>query len=308
MACVDAFLRGWYPERLIHLWRKPVSTPVALVLGGHGLLGQPLAQQLAGNGWEAQSLDFEDCNLLNPVELQPRIEFINPDVIFNTVSWNTEDPAEKQPQEALSVNRGLPAFLGGLVKGTSLFLVHYSSDQVFNGRKESPYTEEDTTDPVSLCGKSRLAGEQALLELSADNICIIRTGWLFGPDGDSFLKRLLGRAKTEGTVEVIHDQIGSPTYAKDLAQATMQLVKRRASGLYHVANSGQASWCELAAEAVRQASLPCTVRAVSSSDKTLRASYEVLSSAKYASLTGCAMRPWSQALREYIYSVLLASQ
>ena len=254
MACVDAFLRGWYPERLIHLWRKPVSTPVALVLGGHGLLGQPLAQQLAGNGWEAQSLDFEDCNLLNPVELQPRIEFINPDVIFNTINWNTEDPAEKQPQEALSVNRGLPAFLGGLVKGTSQFLVHYSSDQVFNGRKESPYTEEDTTDPVSLCGKSRLAGEQALLELGADNICIIRTGWLFGPDGDSFLKRLLGRAKTEGTVEVIHDQIGSPTYAKDLAQATIQLVKRRASGLYHVANSGQASWCELAAEAVRQAS------------------------------------------------------
>ena len=93
-----------------------MSTPVALVLGGHGLLGQPLAQQLAGNCWEAQSLDFEYCNLLNPVELQPRIEFINPDVIFNTVSWNTENPAEKQPQEALSVNRGLPAFLGGLVK------------------------------------------------------------------------------------------------------------------------------------------------------------------------------------------------
>ena len=182
-----------------------MSTPVALVLGGHGLLGQPLAQQLAGNGWEAQSLDFEDCNLLNPVELQPRIEFINPDVIFNTVSWNTENPAEKQPQEALSVNRGLPAFLGGLVKGTSRFLVHYSSDQVFNGRKDSPYTEEDKADPISPCGKSRLAGEQALLELNADNICIIRTGWLFGPDGDSFLKRLLGRAKTEGTVEVIHD-------------------------------------------------------------------------------------------------------
>ena len=158
------------------------------------------------------------------------------------------------------------------------------------------------------CGTRRRAGEQALLELKADNICIIRTGWLFGPDGDSFLKRLLGRAKTEGTVEVIHDQTGSPTYAKDLAQATLQLVKLRAPGLYHVANSGQATWCELAAEAVRQASLPCSVRAVASSDKTLRANYEVLSSAKYTALTGCPMRPWSQALREYIYSVLLASQ
>lgn len=209
-----------------------MSTPVALVLGGHGLLGQPLAQQLAGNGWEAQSLDFEDCNLLNPVELQPRIEFINPDVIFNTVSWNTENPAEKQPQEALSVNRGLPAFLGGLVKGTSRFLVHYSSDQVFNGRKDSPYTEEDKADPISLCGKSRLAGEQALLELNADNICIIRTGWLFGPDGDSFLKRLLGRAKTEGTVEVIHDQIGSPTYAKILIIKLLIWMQHKKIDLY----------------------------------------------------------------------------
>ncbi|MFQ9490320.1 MAG: SDR family oxidoreductase [Bilophila wadsworthia] len=284
-----------------------MSTPVALVLGGHGLLGQPLAQQLAGNGWEAQSLDFEDCNLLNPVELQPRIEFINPDVIFNTVSWNTENPAEKQPQEALSVNRGLPAFLGGLVKGTSRFLVHYSSDQVFNGRKDSPYTEEDKADPISLCGKSRPPVSRPCRAQRRQHLhhpygLAVRPGW------DNFLKRLLGRAKTEGTVEVIHDQIGSPTYAKDLAQATLQLVKRRAPGLYHVANSGQATWCELAAEAVRQASLPCSVRAVASSDKTLRANYEVLSSAKYTALTGCPMRPWSQALREYIYSVLLASQ
>lgn len=285
-----------------------MSIPVALVLGGRGLLGRPLMQQLAGSGWEAQTLDPEDCNLLNPGELQPRIESLHPDIIFNTVSWNTEDPAEKQPQEALSVNRGLPAFLGGLVKGTPKALVHYSSDQVFNGRKESPYTEEDKTDPVSLCGKTRLAGEQALLELNADNICIIRTGWLFGHDGDNFLKRLLTRAQTEETVEVIHDQIGSPTYVNDLAQATLQLVKRGASGLYHVANTGQASWCELAAEAVRQASLACTVRAIASPDKSLRPSNEVLSSAKYAAFTGNAMRPWSQALREYIYSVLIASK
>lgn len=175
-----------------------MSTPVALVLGGHGLLGQPLAQQLAGNGWEAQSLDFEDCNLLNPVELQPRIEFINPDVIFNTVSWNTENPAEKQPQEALSVNRGLPAFLGGLVKGTPRFSSTTARIRFSTAAKDSPYTEEDKADPISLCGKSRLAGEQALLELNADNICIIRTGWLFGPDGDSFLKRLLVRPRPKG--------------------------------------------------------------------------------------------------------------
>ena len=99
-----------------------MTIPVALVLGGRGLLGQSLMKQLAGNGWETQTLDRNDCNLLNPAELQPRIESIHPDIILNAVSWNTEEPAEEQPQEALSVNRGLPAFLGGLVKGTTISL------------------------------------------------------------------------------------------------------------------------------------------------------------------------------------------
>lgn len=285
-----------------------MTIPVALVLGGRGLLGQSLMKQLAGNGWETQTLDSNDCNLLNPAELQPRIEAIHPDIILNAVSWNTEEPAEEQPQEALSVNRGLPAFLGGLVKGTPVSLVHFSSDLVFNGRKEGPYTEEDKADPVSACGKSRLAGEQALLELGADNICIIRTGWLFGPGGDNFVSGILTRARTEPSLEVIHDQIGSPSYTVDVAQATVQLVKRKAGGLYHVANSGRASWCELAAEAVRQASLPCKIGAVASGDAARRAGNEVLSSAKYAALTGSPLRPWPQALREYIYTELLSGQ
>ncbi len=284
-----------------------MNTPVALVLGGHSLLGQPLIQCLTASGWDARILDNKAC-LLDTSELQNTVEQCAPDAIFNTVSWDTEDPAEKQPQEALSVNRTLPAFLGSLVKGSPCRLVHYSSDQVFNGRKETPYTEEDSPDPISTCGKSRLAGEQALLELHAENICVIRTGWLFGPDGDSVLKKLLQKATTEDSIEVIHDQIGSPTFAKDVAEATLQLLKVQANGLFHVANAGQASWCELAAEAVRQASLCCAVRAVSSPDKSLRPDYEVLSSAKYTALTGNAMRPWSQALREYIYSGLLARQ
>lgn len=285
-----------------------MTIPVALVLGGRGLLGRSLMKQLAGNGWETQTLDGNDCNLLNPAELQPRIESIHPDIILNAVSWNTEEPAEEQPQEALSVNRGLPAFLGGLVKGTPVSLVHFSSDLVFNGRKEGPYTEEDKTDPVSPCGRSRLAGEQSLLELGADNICIIRTGWLFGPGGDNFVSDVLTRARTEAALEIIHDQIGSPSYTVDIAQATVQLVKRKASGLYHVANSGHASWCELAAEAVRQASLPCKVGAVASPDGVPRAGNEVLSSAKYAALTGSPLRPWPQALREYIYTELLSGR
>ncbi|MEI3477841.1 MAG: sugar nucleotide-binding protein [Bilophila sp.] len=112
-------------------------------------------KQLAGNGWETQTLDRNDCNLLNPAELQPRIESIHPDIILNAVSWNTEEPAEEHPQ-ALSVNRGLPAFLGGLVKGTTISLIDFSSDLVFNGRKEGPYTEEDKANPSPSAARAAL--------------------------------------------------------------------------------------------------------------------------------------------------------
>ena len=220
-------------------------------------------------------------------------------------------PHRKHPSRHHPQRRELEhgrAFLGGLVKGTTISLIHFSSDLVFNGRKEGPYTEEDKADPVSVCGKSRLAGEQALLELGADNICIIRTGWLFGPGGDNFVSRILTQARTEPSLEIIHDQIGSPSYTVDVAQATVQLVKRKAQGLYHVANSGRASWCELAAEAVRQASLPCKIGAVATGDGARRAANEVLSSAKYAAFTGSPLRPWPQALREYIYTELLSGQ
>lgn len=284
------------------------AKPVALVLGGNGLLGQALMRQLAKCGWEAHSLTRKDCDLLAPTEIVPRMGAIAPDVIFNTVAWTQVDLAEDSPQAALSVNRGLPALLGGFVKGKTTHLVHFSTDFVFNGRKDSPYTEEDRTDPGSVYGSSKLAGEQVLLEMGLANCCIIRTAWLFGPGRRNFISAILEQARIKESLQVVHDQIGSPTYTPDLACASVQLAARRASGLFHVVNGGQASWCELAAEAVRQATLSCTVRAITSNDwpqKAKRPAYSVLSTDKYAALTGAPLRPWPQALREYVYTEFL---
>ncbi|MEG1610138.1 MAG: dTDP-4-dehydrorhamnose reductase [Bilophila sp.] len=288
----------------------PAVKSVALVLGGNGLLGQALMHQLTKCGWEAHSLTRKDCDMLTPSALLPHVEAIAPDVIFNTVAWTQVDLAEDSPQAALSVNRGLPALLGGIVKGTSIHLVHFSTDFVFNGRKESPYTEEDKPDPDSVYGSSKLAGEQALLEMNLPNCCIVRTAWLFGPGRRNFVSAILEQARIKDTLQVVHDQIGSPTYTPDLACASVQLATRRATGLFHVVNGGQASWCELAAEAVRQATLSCTVRAITSADwpqKAKRPAYSVLSTDKYTALVGAPLRSWPQALREYVYTEFLSS-
>lgn len=282
-----------------------MSSPVALVLGGNGLLGQALLTCLRQSGWEAHSLGRQDCNLLSPEELRPRIEELAPDVLFNTVAWTQVDLAEDNPKEALSVNRGLPALLGSIVKGSATHLVHYSTDFVFNGRKTTPYTEEDKTDPLCVYGSTKLAGEQALLDLGLKNCCILRTAWLFGPGRKNFVQTILELAATKETLQVVHDQIGSPTYTPDLAQASVRLAELGAEGIFHVVNSGQASWCELAAEAVRQASLPCTMQAITSKDwpqKAKRPAYSVLSTDRYAHLTGAPLRPWIQALRDYIFA------
>ena len=283
----------------------PAAGSSFLVLGGRGLLGQALVKRLTTLGRTVHVLDRDNGDPLAPEALTARIEELAPDVIFNTIAWTQVDAAEDYPQEALALNRGLPALLGGIVRKNASHLMHFSTDFVFNGRKSSPYTEEDTTDPLCVYGSSKLAGEHVLLEQGSPNICIIRTAWLFGPGRKNFVSTILDKAKTVSPLKVVHDQIGSPTYTPDLAEAAVNLADLRASGLFHVVNGGQASWCELASEAVHLANISTQVQAITTADwpqKALRPAYSVLDSGRYAALTGRTLRTWPQALRDYVFT------
>lgn len=286
------------------------ASPLALVLGHRGLLGQALTRSLNSHGWRTRGLDRSDgANPLDPDALRAVLEETTPDAIFNTIAWTQVDAAEAHPQEALAVNRGLPALLGSIVRSSGLYLMHFSSDFVFDGRKGSPYTEEDKPAPLSVYGASKLAGEQALLENAAPNICVVRTAWLFGPGRRNFVRVILDKAREGQSLSVVHDQIGSPTYTPDLAEACVKLAERRQGGLIHVTNTGQASWCELASEAVRLANIPAQVRPITSADwpqAARRPPYSVLGATRYAALTGQPLRTWAQALREYVYTDFLA--
>lgn len=282
----------------------------ALVLGGvTGLVGQALVDVLRASEWEVTTTTRKTLDVAAPGAadaLAALLDREEPDCVFNAVGYTHVDQAEDDPEGAALLNRTLPAMLGRLVKTRSCALVHYSTDFVFDGKKNSPYVPEDPTEPLSVYGKTKRAGEEALLALDLPQCLIIRTAWLFGPGRKNFISTILQACAEKRSINVVHDQTGSPTYTPDLAQYTLKLLEARAGGLFHIVNSGQASWCELASEAVRLAQVECTVNAIPSSaypQKAVRPAYSVLDCKALAGVTGITPRPWVQALREYIFKI-----
>jgi dTDP-4-dehydrorhamnose reductase len=284
------------------------SAPKALVLGGHtGLLGQALMVALNSSSWHATPLGRQDGQILDVNFLIRKIKRIAPDVIFNAIAWTQVDLAEERPSEAMALNRGLVSNLVYSIKGTAIRLVQYSTDFVFDGAKQTPYTTEDAPKPESTYGVTKLAGEQALGILPPEQYCIMRTAWLFGPGRKNFVSTILDACRKRDSIDVVHDQTGSPTYTRDLAQWSLKLAELEASGIFHAVNGGQASWCDLACEAVNLAEAPCRVHPISSAQwqqKAKRPNFSVLDTGSLAQ-AGIVPRPWPLALREYLYNEYL---
>jgi dTDP-4-dehydrorhamnose reductase len=279
--------------------------PKAVVLGGRtGLLGQALVADLTRAGWQVEAHGREDADVHDSAALEKYICSHAPDVLFNAVAYTQVDKAEEEQDAAMRLNKSLPALLGRLACTGNMHLVHYSTDFVFNGRKETPYTEDDETAPQSIYGLSKLAGEQVLLQMNLPRLTIIRSSWLFGPGRGNFVQTILGLCETRQEITVVHDQVGSPTYTPDLAAGSRLLVEKGGTGLFHLSNGGQATWCELAAEAVSLAQKPCQVRPIPSAaypQRATRPAYSVLDCSRFTGITGIKPRPWIQALREYIF-------
>lgn len=284
----------------------PGGARKALVLGGRtGMLGQALVQSLQKEGWDVVAHVREEVDALDFSALGDYLEHHKPDVVFNAIAYTHVDRAEDEPDLAFRLNRDLPNALGRLSGKQSFRLVHYSTDFVFDGRSSRPYTLSDEPNPLSVYGSSKLAGENALLRAGLQDLLIIRTAWLFGPGRKNFVLTILTLAQNRDQLGVVHDQIGSPTYTVDLAQNSIALLNAEgAQGIFHLVNSGQASWCELAAEAVNLAGLHCSINAITTAEyptKATRPPFSVLSTEKFTNWTGYTPRPWVQGLRDYIF-------
>lgn len=280
------------------------DAPNAIVLGGRtGLLGQALCVALRARGWAVHAPGRGDMDIFDPRAVARVIHQTKARALYNTVAYTQVDKAEDEPDAAMRLNRDLPLALGQAVARTDALLVHYSTDFVFDGAKGAPYVEDDAPAPQSVYGRTKLAGEQALLALDLSRLLLLRTSWLFGPGKINFVTRILELAASRPELSVVQDQIGSPSYTVDLAANTMVLVDAGVTGLFHLAGAGQASWFDLAAEAVRLRGLACQVRPIASAhypQKARRPAYSVLDLGKFTAATGFSPRPWKQALHTFL--------
>lgn len=287
----------------------------AVVFGGkHGLLGRALVSALGAAGVQTLAVAGADVDYFDADALEDFLDaYENEDgedadlCLVNAVAYTQVDMAEDQPEEAYKLNAAFPALLGVLAEERGHRLLHFSTDFVFDGAKGAPYLPTDATNPLSVYGASKLAGEEALLGLDIPGLLLLRTSWLFGPGKINFVQRMLELAAERPELSVVNDQHGSPSYTPDLAALSVALLRNGATGLLHAANSGPATWFELAAAAIELAKRPCRVNAIPTSGYPTRAKrppYSVLDLTETARLAGFAPRPWREALAEYVAEYL----
>ncbi len=217
-----------------------------LLLGKNGQVGWELQRTLAVLG-SVTALGRQDLDLMNLGMVREKVREVNPEVIINAAAYTAVDKAEEEPEKAMVINGVLPAILAEEAKKSGGILIHYSTDYVFDGKKKTPYNEEDIPEPVNVYGKTKLIGEENIQQSEAAHI-ILRTSWIYGLRGNNFLLTMQKVMKERKEIRVVNDQMGSPTWSRMIAEATAQLLAKgfenlkEKCGLYHLTAHGYTSW------------------------------------------------------------------
>lgn len=227
-----------------------------LITGSTGQVGHELQRRLASLG-EVTAVDRSQCNLADPDSIRACVARVQPDWIINAGAWTAVDKAETEREAAFAVNAEAPGLLAELAAARGARLVHYSTDYVFAGDKVGRYTESDPMQPLNAYGASKLAGEQAIAAVPGVQAWVFRTTWVFGAQGNNFLKTMLKLAQTRDSLSVVNDQFGAPTSAVLIAEVTARLIEMAeqapAPGLYHLAAAGETHWQAYAQHVIAQA-------------------------------------------------------
>lgn len=264
-----------------------------LITGANGQLGRELSYMLPG----AILTDKDDMDITNENVVKYWVDKNHIDTIINCAAYTAVDKAEEDVKLATKINVDGPRNLAK----SGAKIIHISTDYVFDGNGHKPYQVHDKTNPLSVYGKTKLAGENEVLKY-AKNAIIIRTAWLYSPYGNNFVKTMR-RLGNEKTVSVVSDQIGTPTYAYDLADAIVQILPRMTiqnRGIYHFTNEGVCSWYDFAHEIMKISDLKCDVIPIPSSAYPTRAKrpyYSVLDKSKIKDTFDIKINHWTTALQ-----------
>jgi dTDP-4-dehydrorhamnose reductase len=271
-----------------------------LVTGAAGMLGRDVAAAAESAGHAVTALARRDLDIADAAAVRAMVEAARPDAVVNCAAWTDVDGAEEHEADATRIN-GDGA---GHVAAAAPYVVHVSSDYVFDGTATEPYREDDPTGPAGAYGRSKLAGESAVAAASRDH-AIVRSAWLFGLHGKNFVATMLQLAEDRDEVNVVADQIGCPTFTGHLAPALVAIAEQRLSGILHVAGGGACSWHELAQATFDEAGADCCAVPVTTAEfprPAPRPAWSVLGSTRP---DAPALPPWREGLSAYLRSEVL---
>lgn len=284
-----------------------------VLLGAKGMLAHDLLS-VAPRHMDIASRTSGDLDVTDGTALEQLVDALRPHTIINCAAYTNVNGAESERERAFQVNGRGPGLIGRAARAVNAFVIHYSTDYVFDGTAREPYREEHPTAPLGAYGASKLEGEKALADSGARYL-IIRTQWLFGLHGASFPRAMWERTTKGVRTRVVNDQVGRPTYTIDLARATWRLlvgegVGRGESGILHIANSRTSTWYDVAKrifKAARAESLlePCTTGDYPTPAR--RPAWSVLDTSRYERLGGSPLPPWEDAVDRFLAELQVES-
>ena len=274
-----------------------------------GIVRESRVQNLKSQ--ESGEVPLFKCDICDKEKLSITFKNIYPDIIIHSAAYTDVDGCEINPQKADSVNSLGTHNVVSLTKEVGAVLVYISTDYVFDGRKKTPYIESDETCPINVYGKTKLEGERHV-ETNLKRYFIFRTSWLFGKGGRNFVDSIINKARAGERLRIVDDQVGSPTWTVDLASGIGNLMKFYSEkgeipniyGIYHLTNSGRCSWHEFAKVILTYAGIKdAAVNTITTQELNRpanRPALSILDNTKYENLTGMRLRPWQEAVREYL--------
>lgn len=273
-----------------------------LVTGSTGQLGSDVVKELLKRGYSTLSPNRSEFNLCSEDSIRNYILNSNCEAIVHCAAYTQVDKAEDEKDLCIKINATATKHIVKCAKILDIPMIYISTDYVFDGTKDGEYTENDETNPINIYGESKLAGEKYVQEI-LDKYYIVRTSWVFNINGKNFIETMLHLSKANNQLSIVNDQIGSPTYTKDLSRLLVDMLETSKYGLYHATNEGYCSWYEFANTIFKLANINIDIKAINSNEYASRAKRPLNSKLSKDKLIEYGFKPlphWEDALKDYL--------
>ena len=273
-----------------------------LVTGSTGQLGSDVVKELLKRGCSTLSPNRSEFNLCSEDSIRNYILNSNCEAIVHCAAYTQVDKAEDEKDLCIKINATATKHIVKCAKILDIPMIYISTDYVFDGTKDGEYTENDETNPINIYGESKLAGEKYVQEI-LDKYYIVRTSWVFNINGKNFIETMLRLSKANNQLSIVNDQIGSPTYTKDLSRLLVDMLETSKYGLYHATNEGYCSWYEFADTIFKLANINIDIKAINSNEYASRAKRPLNSKLSKDKLIEYGFKPlphWEDALKDYL--------